>query len=245
MLNRWGSALRYLRLAEPVWHWRLSGGICPNCGSHAFISLGRSAFLTRCLGCRTNAVTLATVSVLREIDLSHMRAHEFSSYGAAFEFMRRSCPQFTYSEFFPGQPAVVDGIRNEDITRLTFATDTFDVLTSNGVMEHVPADIQGYRECHRVLKPGGMLIFTVPLYDTPESVQLASLNESGDIVWHAQPEYHDSRRGGPLSAPTFWRHSLNDMCDRVQQVGFRSVELIDVTLCRSQGEPTKVIKAVK
>ena len=190
-------------------------------------------------------MTLATVSVLRAIDLVPMRAHEFSSYGATFEFMKRSCPQFSFSEFFPRQPAIVDGIRNEDVTHLSFATDTFDLLTSNGVMEHVPADVQGYRECHRVLRRGGMLIFTVPLYDTPESVQLASLTESGDIVWHAQPEYHDSRRGGPLSAPTFWRHSLNDMCDRVQQVGFRSVELIDVTLCRSQGEPTKVIKAVK
>jgi SAM-dependent methyltransferase len=189
-------------------------------------------------------VNLSTVSVLRELDIARMRAHEFSSYGATFEFLKRSCPQFTFSEFFSGQPAVVNGVRNEDITRLSIAPDTFDLLTSNGVMEHVPEDIQGYRECHRVLKRDGMLIFTVPLYNTPTSVHLASLTENG-IVWHGVPEYHDSRIGGALLAPTFWRHFLNDICELVQQVGFRSVELIDVTLSALHGEPSKVIKAIK
>jgi SAM-dependent methyltransferase len=173
-----------------------------------------------------------------------MRAHEFSSFGTTFEFLKRHCTDFTFSEYFPGEPPVVNGIRNEDITNLTFPSTSFDLLTSNGVMEHVPEDVQGYRECHRVLKPGGVLVFTVPLYDTLESVKLASVDGSG-IVWHGTPEYHDSRLGGPLSAPTFWRHSWRDMCDRVRQVGFRSVELVDVILTPSQGEPSKVVKAVK
>jgi hypothetical protein len=89
-----------------------------------------------------------------------------------------------------------------------------------------------------------MLVFTVPLYDTPESVQLASVNGNG-IVWHGSPEYHDSRLAVAFSAPTFWRHSWRDMCDRVHQVGFRSVELIDVTLSPSHGDPSKVVKAIK
>jgi SAM-dependent methyltransferase len=176
--------------------------------------------------------------------VSRMRAHEFSSFGATFEFLKRHCTDFTYSEYFPGKSAMVNGIRNEDVTNQTFASNSLDLLTSNGVMEHVPEDVQGYLECHRVLKPGGMLIFTVPLYDTPESIKLASLNGK-EIVWHGTPEYHDSRLGGPFTAPTFWRHSLRDMCGRVRQVGFRSVELVDVTLSKSHGEPSKVIKAVK
>jgi SAM-dependent methyltransferase len=173
-----------------------------------------------------------------------MRAHEFSSFGATFEYFRKHCPNFTFSEYFPGEPPVVGGIRNEDITDLTFASVSMDLLTSNGVLEHVPEDVQGYRECHRVLRPGGVLIFTVPLYDTPESVKLASAGEHG-IVWHGNPEYHDSRLGGPLSAPTFWRHSWRDMCQRVGQVGFRSVELVDVILTPMQGGPSKVVKAMK
>jgi SAM-dependent methyltransferase len=244
MIHRAKSALRYVSLAEPLWHWRISKGNCPNCAGGLFASLGRSAFLTRCLGCKANVVTLSTVSVLRSLDLGRMRAHEFSSFGATFEFLKKLCAEFSFSEYFPSKPPVVNGIRNEDITNLTFPSNTFDLLTSNGVMEHVPEDIQGYRECHRILKPGGTLVFTVPLYDTPKSVKLASVNENG-IVWHGTPEYHDSRLGGPFSAPTFWRHSWRDMRDRVGQVGFRSVELVDVTLSLSQGEPSMVVKAVK
>jgi SAM-dependent methyltransferase len=244
MIHRAKSALRYVSLAEPLWHWRISKGNCPNCAGGLFASLGRSAFLTRCLGCKANVVTLSTVSVLRRLGVSRMRAHEFSSFGATFQFLKKHCTNFTFSEYFPGKPPVVNGIRNEDITNLTFPSNSFDLLTSNGVMEHVPEDIQGYRECHRILKPGGTLVFTVPLYDTPKSVKLASVNEDG-IVWHGTPEYHDSRLGGPFSAPTFWRHSWRDMCSRVRQIGFRSVELVDVILSPSQGEPSKVVKAVK
>lgn len=244
MINRTKAALRYLSLAEPIWHWRLSKGNCPNCNSRLFASLGRSAFLTRCLGCKANVVNLSTVSVLRNLDVSRMRAHEFSSYGATFNFLKGHCHDFTFSEYFPGGAPVVNGVRNEDITNLTFLSNSFDLLTSNGVMEHVPEDIQGYQECHRILKPGGMLLFTVPLYDTPESIKLASIN-GNEIVWHGTPEYHDSRLAGPFSAPTFWRHSWRDMCDRVRQVGFRSVELVDVILSPSHGEPSQVIKAIK
>jgi SAM-dependent methyltransferase len=244
MMNRAKSALRYLSLAEPIWNWRLATGSCPSCDSRLFASLGRSAFLTRCLRCKANVVNLSTVSVLRGLDVSRMRAHEFSSFGATFEFLKRQCTDFTYSEYFPGKSAVVNGIRNEDVTNQTFVSNSLDLLTSNGVMEHVPEDVQGYRECHRVLKPGGMLIFTVPLYDTPESIKLASVN-GNEIVWHGTPEYHDSRLEGPFTAPTFWRHSLHDVCERVRQVGFRSVELVDATLSKSHGEPSKVIKAVK
>jgi SAM-dependent methyltransferase len=244
MIPRATSALRYLSLAKPIWHWRLSKETCPHCDGRLFASLGKSAFLTRCLRCKANVVNLSTVSVLRSLDVSRMRAHEFSSFGATFEFLSKHCANFTFSEYFPGKPPVVNGIRNEDITNLTFPSNSFDLLTSNGVMEHVPEDVQGYRECYRVLKPGGSLVFTVPLYDTPESVKLASVNGSG-IVWHGTPEYHDSRLGGAFSAPTFWRHSWRDMCDRVGQVGFRSVELIDVIIAQAQGEPSKVVKAIK
>ena len=184
------------------------------------------------------------MSVLRGLDVNRLRAHEFSSYGANFEFLTKHCTDFTFSEYFPGKARVVNGIRNEDITNLTFPSNSIDLLTSNGVMEHVPEDVQGYCECHRVLKPGGVLVFSVPLYDTPESVKLASVSGDG-IVWHGTPEYHDSRLQGPFSAPTFWRHSWRDMCDRVRRVGFSSVELVDVILSPAQGEPSRVVKAVK
>jgi SAM-dependent methyltransferase len=111
------------------------------------------------------------------------------------------------------------------------------------VFEHVPDDIQGYRECYRVLKKGGALIFTVPLYEYTETKQLAAVTANGVEIF-GEPEYHDSRTAGPKSALTFWRHSINDICTRVAEVGF-DAELVDVMITPAQKSPAKVIYAVK
>ena len=41
----------------------------------------------------------------------------------------------------------------------------FDYVLCNHILEHVVNDRQGMRECQRVLKPGGIAIFSVPLFE--------------------------------------------------------------------------------
>ena len=55
-------------------------------------------------------------------------------------------------------PAVVSGVGEF----LPFPPDTFDLLLSHEVLEHVQDDRQAVREIMRVLKPGGRLILFVP-----------------------------------------------------------------------------------
>lgn len=43
---------------------------------------------------------------------------------------------------------------------LPYEDAQFDVVTSNGVLEHVPQDVESIGEVHRVLKPGGMFVIT-------------------------------------------------------------------------------------
>lgn len=228
MFNRARSALRYLTMAEPLHKWRpmRSAEPCVNCGTHQFFSLGGTAFLTRCLGCGANLVTLTVPQAIRDTCDTVGDAYELSSYGATFDWLKRNARSLAFSEFRPGKPlgAMVDGIRNEDVTRLTFADASFDIVTSNGVMEHVPDDCAGYAEIARVLRPGGRMYMTVPLYDTPATVHLASLTPAG-VEWHGPEEYHDSRLGGPKSVVTFWRHSYADICERVRARGFSRVWL--------------------
>lgn len=50
-----------------------------------------------------------------------------------------------------------------DITNIQFADDHFDYVICHHILEHVPDDAQGMRECFRVLKPGGTAFFSVPL----------------------------------------------------------------------------------
>lgn len=57
----------------------------------------------------------------------------------------------------------VDLLRG-DATHLPFATARFDVVTMLDVLEHVEDDAGAVREIHRVLKPGGAFVLSVPAY---------------------------------------------------------------------------------
>lgn len=55
-----------------------------------------------------------------------------------------------------------------DITGLAFATDSFDIILCNHVLEHVPDDAAAMAELHRVLKPTGWALLQVPLDESRE-----------------------------------------------------------------------------
>ena len=250
MLARLKTAIRYVRESAPPWAWRTRTGDCPACSGRTFLAFVDTPFHTRCLTCAATLVNLSLIPAIKQHcagSFDGRRAYELSSYGATYDFLRRHIRDFHWSEYFPEHRlgSEVNGIRNEDVTRLTFADELFDVVTSNQVFEHVTDDLQAYRECHRILKRGGALLFTVPLYDMPRTEQIARLNTSGRIEWLAQPEYHDSRLAGPQSAPVFWRHSINDICARVAQAGFDSVQIIDVRILREQRIAQPVVYAIK
>lgn len=153
-----------------------------------------------------------------------------STYGATLSFLRRQNIDVQTSEYFPGVKSGerVDGVLNQDVQRTSFPDEHFDLVTSNQVFEHVEDDIEGYRECFRVLKNQGALIFSVPLHDLPKTRQLAYHVEDR-LVYLTPPEYHSSRLSGPNSVLTYWHHSIHDICARVASVGFE-VSLVEYVL---------------
>ncbi|HME54266.1 MAG TPA: class I SAM-dependent methyltransferase [Candidatus Lokiarchaeia archaeon] len=54
--------------------------------------------------------------------------------------------------------------RVADILDLPYLNNSFDVVTCFDVFEHVQDDSRAFHEVHRVLKPGGLLVFTVPAF---------------------------------------------------------------------------------
>lgn len=48
------------------------------------------------------------------------------------------------------------------VLRIPFADNTFDHVVNTEVIEHTPAPMQVIPELYRVLKPGGVLVLTVP-----------------------------------------------------------------------------------
>jgi len=51
-----------------------------------------------------------------------------------------------------------------DLMLLPFRSGTFDVATALDVIEHVPDDARAVQEISRVLRPGGILVASVPAY---------------------------------------------------------------------------------
>ncbi len=56
-----------------------------------------------------------------------------------------------------------------DATRLPYVPGCRDILTACDMLEHIPDDRRALSEFHRVLRPGGMAILTVPQSDTAQA----------------------------------------------------------------------------
>ena len=111
-------------------------------------------------------------------------------------------PLLTSSEYFPdqefGELVQTHGqaVRNEDVTGLSLADSSMEIILCFDVLEHVPDYRAALREFFRVLTTGGQLIISVPFSFQQETTVRARRDESGNIEHLVEPCYH----GDPLSA---------------------------------------------
>jgi SAM-dependent methyltransferase len=90
---------------------------------------------------------------------------------------------------------IIKGIRHENIEALSFADHSFDIITSNDVLEHVNLPEQAIAEMYRVLKKEGEIFITIPFHlNAFQTIRRAQL-VNGEIKHLLPPLYH----GNPLS----------------------------------------------
>jgi SAM-dependent methyltransferase len=143
-----------------------------------------------------------------------------------YRYLEGHFPNLEGSEFLPGEPlgAVVDGVRCEDLSRLTFGSAQFDAVLTFDVLEHVPAYRDAITEMARVLKRGGNVLMTVPIcLERKDNVVRAVLNDDGGIH-HIHPEvYH----GNPLGPPSLWFTDFGwDLLEDFRTAGFVDVHIV-------------------
>ena len=107
----------------------------------------------------------------------------------------------------------------ENLQKLSFPSDVFDVVTTNEVLEHVPSIDEALAEICRVLKPRGWHIGTAPFavgqYD---SIRRAELID-GKVNFLMEPEYHGNpvdEKGSLVFEVPGW-----DILERARKAGFR------------------------
>jgi SAM-dependent methyltransferase len=112
-------------------------------------------------------------------------------------------PGFISSDYQPGSArgAIVDGIRSEDLGRLTFADSSFDLVLTSETLEHVPDLDSALSEIRRVLVPGGRHIFTIPMIPGIATTYARSVVRSDGALRHVAPRI--CHPGGDTGYPVF------------------------------------------
>ena len=221
--QRFRAGLSQLKLSESA----ISPGRCPFCGLTFFVRLNRESGGLRCAGCSAGSVQLSIGWALREEvgALGNYDVCELSARGAVSAYLRRTARSVATSEYFhdlaPGM--LHEGVRCEDVQRLTYANASFDIVTHTEVLEHVPDDARALRELLRVLRPGGAMLFTVPLHDGPQTIERARVRDG--VVEHLlEPVHHvDPLRPEGILA---FRDYGRDIVDRLRAAGFVDVRIL-------------------
>jgi O-antigen biosynthesis protein len=112
---------------------------------------------------------------------------------------------------------------NQNLERLSFPSASFDVVVTSDVMEHVRLDDRAHREISRVLRPGGIYLFTVPharaTRETFVRVQVVDPDDPSKDLDLAEREYHrdtDAADGRALS----YRSYGTDIDETLAALGF-------------------------
>ena len=110
------------------------------------------------------------------------------------------------------------GLRNEDLRALSFEDESFDCLISLDVFEHIPEYETAFKECYRVLAPGGRMMWSVPFIPVLHDNLIRARIVDGEIVHDHPPEYH----GDPLSdeGVLCFQHFGWQMLDQMREAGF-------------------------
>ena len=87
--------------------------------------------------------------------------------------------KLTFHHQLISSPRGIWTLAQSDIGRLPFKNNCFDQVICSEVMEHISEEKTALQELTRVLKPGGILVITVPRY-WPEKVCWALSHEYGD-----------------------------------------------------------------
>ncbi|MEM5364718.1 methyltransferase domain-containing protein [Paraburkholderia azotifigens] len=208
-------------------------GVCPVCGNHATFSgftenLRESGACSLCGS--SNRQRQMALLIRRRFNLAPVgpiwfpKAFSFFSAEANGVLHGRLAMNAGYvcSEYFGDtytSGEIINGVRHEDLQKLSFAGDTLDLVLSSDILEHMPAPYDAHREVFRVLKPGGRHLFTVPFYPLDVKDDVRAVIENGEIKYLAEKLYHgDPVRPG--EGILVWTIFGVEMMRKLEAIGF-------------------------
>lgn len=197
IVRRW--VRRWPRIARaPVHTQRANPGWCACCRADTqFVEVGtwlRDQYLCgRCHSIpRQRAVNLTLDTYFPGWEDSTI--HESSPTNDFISrYARHYSRSYLFADVSPGQE--LDGDRCENLERLTFDDETFDLFVTQDVLEHVLRPDRAVREIMRVLKPHGAHVFTTPKHANLTETRPRVSFDHGTFVHLLEAEYHGNPVG--------------------------------------------------
>ena len=187
-------------------------GYCPVCEERTHFEAAnewlRDFYL--CRGCGTIPRQRALMEVLNHV-APGWREGTLHESSPTIPFLARRCPHYSYSFYFekitPGTRGL-EGSRCENLEKLTFPDASFDTFVTQDVLEHVFQPDRALQQIMRVLKPGGVHVFTTPRHRIPESRPRAVRGPEGSIEYLAEAVYHGNPID-PKGALVTWDYGMD------------------------------------
>lgn len=205
-------------------------GWCPICEKNVEFAAKFEWFRDHlmCSGCGSipRERALALVLSRHYPDWRKLAVHESSPGARGLSTkLKLECPGYVVSQFFRGKPAgsVIQGCRNENLEEQTFLDQSFDIVITQDVMEHVNDPEKVLAEVARTLKPGGAYLFTTPTYkNLVTSERRALYKPDGSVEYIAEAEYHGNPIDNAGSLVTF--HFGYDFAQRAAECSAMDIE---------------------
>ena len=152
----------------------------------------------------------------RTENLAGLRVLDTDAYGRVARRLGH-LGEYRTSLFDPAVPngqVTADGIINVDLEDMPFEDNSFDLIVTSEVMEHVRFADKAHREIARCLAPGGTYLFTVPYDDRlPNTWRLIDPETDEELV--SPPHIHGDdprlRTQGIKSYRVFGRDIVGDL----------------------------------
>jgi SAM-dependent methyltransferase len=196
------------------WFDRREGSQCVRCGASLRVSQMAEALVDAVnaqVGTRATRLDhLFDAPAARALSVA-----ELNSAGNLHRFLAR-CPKLCYSEFGSTSPEVP----SEDLNQLSYGDAAFDLVVTSDTLEHVPEIDRALREIRRVLKPGGIHVFSVPVvWDRP--TRRRAVMHDGVVTHLLPPSYHGRPTEGRSDYLVFHEFGA-DFVERCQAAGYET-----------------------
>jgi len=173
--------------------------ICPFCGSSSRKRHVASLIIDKLFSKKISSIT-DIPNTNKDIQIYNMALNDsFSKYLKYYE-------HYYSSEYLPDVASgtqIRDKVYCQNVEQLSFDNDTFDLVISEDVFEHVRDYEKGFFEIYRILKPAGYHIFTIPCFFDRNTIIRVDTSGPED-VYLLPPEYHgDPIRRRILAYRTF------------------------------------------